>query len=142
MVDSVNLLSENYLVKPVIAEKYKDILNALSAAVNCQHELEMCRLLLEQNNNDTDDLKRKVGTDHLQDLLLESCDRNEILLKKLRLHELGLAGLTFTEESLESNYFTAHGNLIDELESYRKQVFQLKEELYQYLDISPYPHMI
>jgi hypothetical protein len=124
---SVGSTTGKYIVQPALLSKHRKTLEWLSETIFWKIELAFFQKLLDQNASKFSTVEEKKQIDHFQNIFLYY--RGELIdsfATRLRLHEKKLADALQSLDETKVEYFKEHDDLMDELESAKKQLAEYK----------------
>lgn len=124
---SVSSVTSKYIVQPTLLGKHRKTLEWLSETILWKIELAFFQKLLDQNASKFSIVEEKKQIDHFQNIFLYY--RGELIdsfATRLRLHEKKLADALLSLDETKVEYFKEHDDLMDELESVKKQLAEHK----------------
>ncbi|SRR5690606_10078414 len=132
---SITSATNTYIVQPVLLEKHRQTLNALSLIAFMRRELAFFQKLLEKYSAVVIDAEQKQKISHFQNLILYY--NGELLNTfgtRLRLHEKKLAEMLETVDETNTEYFREHDGLMNEVHALNEQFLAYKEEFYSFIE--------
>ena len=132
---SVTSITGNYILQPGTIQKHQTSLEWLSALLFWKSELSFFQKLLDLHASKFTSLDDKKKIDHFQNLIIYY--RGELvdeLRKKLREHESRLARTLKSKDELNTQYFSEHDTLMDELNSFSIAFAELKKDFFEFIE--------
>jgi hypothetical protein len=132
---SVISTTNRYILQPSLIEMHRKSLEYLSAAVLWKRELRFFQTLLEKYAPKFTATEDKKRVDHFQNLI--TYYSNELVdqfSKKLRDHENDLARMLQKKNESDTQYFSEHKNLMEQVEAFSKSYDQFHHDLYDFVE--------
>ena len=124
-----------YILQPSLLEMHRYALEWLSAAELWKRELAFYQKLLDRHNATDSTVEFKKQMDHFQNLIIYyNGELVDLLRKKLREHEHKLAHMLQGENESDTEYYTEHNGLMEELNSFQKVYLEFKHTFYEFIE--------
>ncbi len=138
---SVLASTGRYILQPSLVEMHSNSREWLSALELWKKEVQFFQKLLDQHSTQivSSDIKKQV--DHFQHLITyyggELISR---LRKNLHQHEENLARMLRDENEADTEYFSEHKGIMEEVEAFRRTFYQFKHDYIEFIEhgFSPY----
>jgi hypothetical protein len=127
---SVCSITGKYVLQPALLGKHRKTLEWLSEVIFWKVELAFFQKLLDQNASKFSTSDEKKQIDHFQNIIISyKGEPIDLFASRLRLHEKKLAGALLTQDEMKVGYFKEHDDLMNELESVKRQLIEYKSAL-------------
>ncbi|MBL7857044.1 MAG: hypothetical protein JNM57_05090 [Cyclobacteriaceae bacterium] len=124
-----------YILQPSLVEMHRESLEWQSATALWKRELSFFQKLLDQHAPKNSNLEFKKQVDHYQHLITYyDGELVDIFRKKVRDHEHKLAAMLQELKESDTEYFTEHGGLMEELKAFQKTFTELKHEFFAFIE--------
>lgn len=124
-----------YILQPSLMDMHHQSLDGISATLLWKRELSFFRKIITDYAPRFTSVDDKKQIDHFENLI--TYYNGEVvdgLRKKLRDHENRLAHALQEVNESDTEYFTEHKSLINEVEAFGKSFSDLKHELFEFIE--------
>lgn len=130
-----------YILQPSLLDMHRQTLEWLSATALWKRELSFFQKLLDKHAVTLSSVEFKKQVDHFQNLITYyNGELIDILRKKLRDHESKLAHMLQALKESDTEYFSEHRGIMDELDAFQNTFHAFKHSFYEFIErgFSPY----
>jgi len=134
MVSAIST-SNNYFLQPSLVEMHRKSLEYLSATILWKRELGFFQKLLDKSAPKFSSVEEKKLMGHFQSLITYySGELVDLLHKKIREHEHGLALILQKQTESDAPYFAEHHDLLTQMESFSKSYDEFRHDFYDFVE--------
>jgi hypothetical protein len=134
---SVISTTGKYILQPSLMEMHKQSLEYRSASALWKSELAFFQKLLDQNASHYSSEEDKIKISHFQNLITYYGSEVVLVLrKKLRDHVTHLANMLQKENESDTQYFSEHKGIMEEVAAFEKSFKDLKRDFFTFIEKS------
>ncbi len=132
---SVMSSTNQYILQSSLVEMHRKSLECLSATALWKRELRFFQKLLDKYAPEFSSVEDKKRVGHFQSLLTYySGELVDEINRKIRHHEVNLARMLQEKNESDTQYFTEHQDLINQVESFSKGYDEFHHDLYDFIE--------
>lgn len=132
---SVLSTTNKYILQPSLLDMHRESVTWLSTTIFWKREVMFFQKLLTNHAGFFTDVEDKKKIGHFQSLITYyGAEVIDGLSAKLRKHENGLADMLQSLNESDTQYFTEHKSLMEEMATFSRSFDTLKHELYELIE--------
>lgn len=127
--------TSKYILQPALLDMHRQSIEWLSVIELWKREFSFYQKILDKHNgtNSVVDFKKQV--DHFQNLIIYyNGEVIDLFQKRIREHENKLAHMLQELKESDTEYFTEHKGLMEELDSFQQNFLEFKKSFYDFIE--------